>query len=500
MWIVFRGTNWFDMDIDKLLLPEQLDQPLVFLPTITSKVRINTAEFRTIEEINSDYASKRVWIRSRIHTSRCTGKQCFLVLRSGTATIQAICSVNDKFTKPIIRQIAGISKESVVDVCALVSNAPKPVGSCTKKDIELQIERIIVISQAQCPLPIQIEDCMRSDIDSEKGQVHVNQDNRLDNRVIDLRTHTNQAIFKVEAGITRFFREELSKLGFIEIHTPKLISVASEGGANVFKVTYFDRDAYLAQSPQLYKQMAIASDFERVYTVGSVFRAEDSNTHRHLTEFIGLDAEMAFKYHYHEALEVYGQLFINIFKRTQETFSKEIAIIKEQFPAEPFEFVEPAIRLTYDEGIKMLKANGVEIEYGDDLSTTNERFLGKLVKMQYGTDFFILDKYPLSLRPFYTMPDAENPILSNSYDMFMRGEEIISGAQRIHDSDMLKSQINHHGIDPEKIKDYIEAFRYGCSPHAGIGVGMERVVMLFLGLNNVRKTSLFPRDPKRLTP
>lgn len=326
------------------------------------------------------------------------------------------------------------------------------------------------------------------------------QDTKLDNRVIDLRTPTNQSIYRVVGGVCRLFREILDDKGFTEIHTPKIISAASEGGANVFRVSYFKTNAYLAQSPQFYKQMAIAADFDKVYTIGSVFRAEDSNTHRHLTEFIGLDLEIAFKYHYHEVLDVIGDLFIKLFKGLEKTFASEIAIIRKQYNAEPFQFVEPALRLEYSEGVRILNENGIDMKDDEDLSTANEKFLGKVIKEKYGTDFYMLDKYPLAVRPFYTMPDPNNPKFSNSYDMFMRGEEIISGAQRIHDPELLIQRAKHHNVELEKIKSYIDAFRYGCPPHAGCGIGLERVVMLYLGLDNIRKTSMFPRDPKRLTP
>jgi len=361
-----------------------------------------------------------------------------------------------------------------------------------------------VVSQAEARLPLQIDDASRREVgDSEEKDglsITVNQDTRLDNRVIDLRTPTSQAIFRLEAGATRLFRDSLSGRGFVEIHTPKIISAASEGGANVFEVSYFKGSAYLAQSPQLYKQMAIASDFDRVFTVGAVFRAEDSNTHRHLTEFVGLDYEMAFNYHYHEVLDVTGALFVDIFKGLQKEFATEIETVGRQFPAEPLRFLEPSLRLEFSEAVQLLNEAGIPMGDEEDMTTANEKLLGKLVRAKYDTDFFILDKFPLAIRPFYTMPDPTNSKWSNSYDLFIRGEEIMSGAQRIHDPVMLTAQAKKHEIDVSKIKSYIDSFRYGVSPHAGGGIGLERVVMLFLGLDNIRKTSLFPRDPKRLTP
>merc|ERR1712227_979467 len=196
---------------------------------------------------------------------------------------------------------------------AVVKKVSEKIEACTQQDVELHVTQVWVVSKSDTQLPLQIEDAGRK-VTEDGNFATVNQDTRLDNRVLDLRTPTNQAIFRLEAGVGMLFRDYLTKKGFCEIHTPKIISAASEGGANVFKVSYFKGSAYLAQSPQLYKQMAIASDFEKVFTVGAVFRAEDSNTHRHLCEFVGLDIEMAFKYHYHEVVDVIGQVLTSVFE------------------------------------------------------------------------------------------------------------------------------------------------------------------------------------------
>ncbi|CAF0877573.1 unnamed protein product [Rotaria sp. Silwood1] len=471
------------------------------LPLIQSKEKIDR-QLIPVHDINEKLAKQTIWVRGRLHTSRGKGKQCFLVIRHQSATIQAVVCVNENVSKPMVKFATTVTKESVIDVEGEVTLAPTPIESCTQKDVELQVKKMFVVSPAEPRLPLLIEDAMRPDDPTSEGlqAPHANQDTRLDNRVIDLRTPANQAIYRVEAGVCKLFRDTLDAKGFVEIHTPKIISAASEGGANVFQVTYFKSNAYLAQSPQFYKQMAIAADFGKVYTIGAVFRAEDSNTHRHLTEFVGLDLEMAFSYHYHEVVNTIGDLFTQIFKGLAERFATEIAIINKQFPCEPFEFVEPALRLEYKEGLALLAEAGVHMGSEEDLSTENERILGRIVKAKYHTDFYILDKYPLAVRPFYTMPDPDNPKYSNSYDMFMRGEEILSGAQRVHDAQLLLERVKHHKINIDQIKSYIDAFRYGCPPHAGGGIGLERVLMLYLGLGNVRKTSMFPRDPKRITP
>ncbi|XP_043930897.1 aspartate--tRNA ligase, cytoplasmic [Protopterus annectens] len=454
-----------------------------------------------VNDLTKEKAEQTVWVRGRVHTSRAKGKQCFLVLRQQQFNVQALVAVGDRASKQMVKFAANINKESIVDVEGVVKTVDQKIEGCTQQDVELHIERIFVISLAEPRLPLQLEDAVRPESEGdEEGRATVNQDTRLDNRVIDLRTTTSQAIFRLQSGVCQLFRETLIQKGFVEIQTPKIISAASEGGANVFTVSYFKTSAYLAQSPQLYKQMCICADFEKVFCIGPVFRAEDSNTHRHLTEFVGLDIEMVFNYHYHEVVMDIADTLVQIFKGLQARFQTEIQTVSKQFPCEPFKFLEPSLRLEYAEAVAMLREAGVEMEDEEDLSTPNEKLLGRLVKEKYDTDFYILDKYPLAVRPFYTMPDPRNPKLSNSYDMFMRGEEILSGAQRVHDPELLTQRASHHGIDLEKIKAYIDSFRYGAPPHAGGGIGLERVTMLFLGLHNVRQTSMFPRDPKRLTP
>ena len=306
----------------------------------------------------------------------------------------------------------------------------------------------------------------------------------------------------------------------------------------------------------------ISSDFERVYEIGPVFRAENSNTHRHLTEFTGLDLEMAFNEHYHEVLDLFDELFVTLFTELKEKYAYEISIVQKQFPVPDFEFLPKSLRLKFKDAVKLMKDEVVYIKQKigvetvddilklisdieedekkkaknrskklkevkelleeikesydledfkdlkeaesmgdfDDLSTKNERFLGKAVKRNYKTDFYMLDKFPKDVRPFYTMEDPEKDGYSNSYDFFMRGEEIMSGAQRIHDPEMLKKSAIEHGVDPATIQGYLDAFEYGVSPHAGGGIGLERIVMLYFGLGQVKRASLFPRDPTRLSP
>ncbi|GBP49226.1 Aspartate--tRNA ligase, cytoplasmic [Eumeta japonica] len=406
--------------------------------------------FTDVKELNVGLNEKVVWVRARLQTSRAKGKQCFAVLRQHSSTVQLLISVSEekKISKHMVKFVGNISKESIVDVEATVVKTAAPVESCTQKDVELHVLQLFVVSAAKSQLPLLVEDAARPEKsdDPEALKIRVNQDTRLDNRVLDLRTPANQAIFRLEAGVCRLFREILTQKGFVEIHTPKIIPAASEGGANVFTVSYFKGAAYLAQSPQLYKQMAIAADFDKVFTVGAVFRAEDSNTHRHLTEFVGLDLEMAFKFHYHEVMDVIGETFTYMFRQLRDQYAAEIAAVGQQFKVEPFKFLDPPLKLEFRQAREMLKEAGVTLGEEDDLSTPDEKLLGRLVKAKYDTDFYMLDKYPLAVRPFYTMPDPADPKCSNSYDMFMRGEEILSGAQRIHDPELLTARATQLGI------------------------------------------------------
>ena len=420
---------------------------------------------------------------------------------------------DDKISKGMVAYTGKIPKESIVEIKATVNVPKNPVETCSQK-VELAVNEFWVINKSAPVLPFQIEDASRlvtdqaaedgaggqeEQKDGEKVAV-VKQDVRLNNRIIDLRVPTNQAIFKLQSGVCRLYREFMLKNGFIEIHSPKMIGGASEGGANVFKFEYFGQPACLAQSPQLYKQMALCADFDRVFEIGPVFRAEDSNTNRHLCEFTGLDMEMTIKEHYFEVLDMLADLLVHIFNGIQNNYAKELQVIKNQYPFEDFVCKSPVVKLHFKDGVKMLNEAGFDQPPLDDLSTETERALGKIVKEKYGTDFYMLYGYPAAVRPFYTMLDPHDPNYTNSYDFFMRGEEITSGAQRIHCPEMLTARAKHFGIPVETIRDYIESFKYGAPAHGGAGFGLERIVKFYCNLHNIRKSSLFPRDPKRITP
>lgn len=501
-----------------------------------------TQPIYNVLQINDSLLDQEIIVRAFAGSVRGKGKCGFLLLRTQIATIQAavFAQSQDPEEVALIKYVQQISVESFVEVKGVLVKAERPVTSATLQDMEIKIKECHVVNRAQ-PTPIVVADCARvteeddevpnenAPVDApkseepappveepkgkkgkkkdkaakqaqaaDKSRPTVTQKARLDNRVLDLRTVANQAIFRIQSRICQYFREFLYKQDFQEIHTPKLIATASEGGAEVFKVQYFKSFAYLAQSPQLYKQMAIVSGMPRVFEIGPVFRAENSFTHRHLTEFTGLDCEMAFNENYHEALNLFKDLLAEVFNRLLTECRAEIDAVKSQFPSEDC-VINPVI-ITYPEGIALLRGAGVEIGDFDDINTEQEKLLGKLVKDKYNTDFYIMERFPATARPFYTMPDPEDPRYSNSFDMYLRGEEIVSGAQRIHDTNLLLQRAAELNVDLKPIQPYVDCFKYGAPPHAGLGCGLDRITFLFLGLNNVRRGSLFPRDPARLLP
>lgn len=475
------------------------DAPLVQSQPVTGR------KWTRVDALNATKIGQEVLLRGRIHNVRGKGKSAFIVLRQQTSNVQITLFVDDvNVSKGMVKWVSALPKETVVDIKGLVVKPEVPVESCTQNDIEVVCREIFCISRSASDLPFNIEDASRPDtaFESEDTQyVRVLQDTRLNNRVIDLRTPANNAIFRIQSGVGALFREALLKRDFVEIHTPKLIGGASEGGSSVFTLDYMTLGkACLAQSPQLYKQMAIMGDLEGVFEIGPVFRAENSNTHRHLCEFTGLDMEMAIKEHYSEVLDVLDDLFVSMFDGLNARFAKELNVVNTQHPFEPLQYLKPSLRITFEEGVKMLQEAGIDIDPLADIGTETERILGGLVKKKFNTDFYMLTRYPKNARPFYTMPAPDDPNYTNSFDIFIRGEEIISGAQRIHDPEMLAKRAEECGIVLSTIQSYIDSFKFGATPHGGCGVGLERVAMLFMNLGNIRKTSMFPRDPKRLTP
>lgn len=474
-----------------------------YFPIIRSTFRTQRV-WSDVRSLTKDAVGKMVWLRARVQDIRNKGGIGFLVLRQQAWTVQCVMDPKTTSSKDAVKWASSLTLESVVDIFGEVCDPGMAITGATQQ-VEIHLQKIFCINKAQANLPFQLKDANRPETDAEEeGAIRVGQEVRLDNRVLDLRTLANQAIMRISSYVCFLFRESLGKKGFIEVHTPKLVGGTSEGGSNVFKLEYFGRPACLAQSPQLYKQMAISSDLDRVFEIGHVFRAENSNTNRHLCEFVGLDLEMAFKEHYFEVTDILEQLFLDIFNGLNKHCVAEIEAVHRQYPARPFCVPSKVHRFDFAEAVQMLREAKIG-EIPDDISafdfsTEQEKALGRIIYDKYKVDFYYIINYPLKVRPFYTMPNPADDTLSNSYDFFMRGEEILSGAQRIHDPALLAKRATECGIDVATIQDYINAFSFGAFPHAGAGVGLERVVMLFLGLNNIRKSSMFPRDPKRLYP
>uniref|UniRef100_A0A6N2KJS0 aspartate--tRNA ligase n=1 Tax=Salix viminalis TaxID=40686 RepID=A0A6N2KJS0_SALVM len=474
---------------------------------LQSKVEADLKAWTKVGDLTHELKGKEVLIRGRAQTMRAVGKNmAFIVVREKGFTVQCVVTAQpDVVSKQMVKFAAGLSRESIVDVHGVVS-VPSIAIKGTTQQVEIQVSKLYCVDKAMPTLPINIEDASRSEKEIEEALqageklVRVNQDTRLNNRVLDIRTSANQGIFRIQCQVCNIFRQFLLSEDFIEIHTPKLIAGSSEGGSAVFKLDYKGQPACLAQSPQLHKQMAICGDFGRVFEIGPVFRAEDSYTHRHLCEFTGLDIELEIRQHYTEVMDIVDRLFVTMFDHLNTKCSKDLEAVGRQYPFEPLKYLRKTLRLKFEEGVQMLKEAGVEIDPYGDLNTESERKLGQLVLEKYGTEFYILHRYPLAVRPFYTMPCYDDPKYSNSFDVFIRGEEIISGAQRVHAPELLAERAQACGIDVSTISTYIDSFRYGAPPHGGFGVGLERVVMLFCGLNNIRKTSLFPRDPLRIAP
>ncbi|KAJ6131563.1 Aspartate--tRNA ligase cytoplasmic [Penicillium sp. IBT 18751x] len=477
---------------------------------------ISTLRF---SELSEEHAEKEVTVVARVDNARVqSAKLAFLMLRQQGQKIQAVIAAQEPISRQMIKYTGGLNVNSIVQVTGLIKVPAEPISSASIQNLEIHIRKVYMISEAAQMLPMQVKDAERPppmetnddspQVDAEGAPI-VTLKTRLDNRVLDLQTETSQAITWISSGVAELFAEYMIKSGSRWIFTPKLVGSATEGGSNVFEVKYFKRMAYLAQSPQLYKQMCIAGDMENVFEIAPVFRAEDSNTHRHLTEFTGLDFEKTFQNHYHEVLDFAEDLLVFILSQMKERYAAQIAIIQKSYPkAGDFKLPKDgkALRLNYMDGVALLKEAGVDMSeqerFENDFSTAMEKQLGQIIREKYDTDFYVLDKFPMAVRPFYTKADPKDPRFSNSYDFFMRGEEIMSGAQRIHNIDELEASMRSKGLDPtqEGFEDYLNAFRQGCPPHAGGGLGMNRIVMFFLGLPNVRLTSLFPRDPQRLRP
>ncbi|KAH7076467.1 hypothetical protein BKA63DRAFT_283076 [Paraphoma chrysanthemicola] len=473
-----------------------------------------------IQDFSAKDVGKEVVFRARIHHLRkMSSKFVFFMFRQQLVTIQGVLLEHADISKYMLYWAEHLDAETVVLVRGILQEPKAKQGEvlgATIHDVEVSVHAMHVEAAVTEHLPFNVNEAevSQADVDAEiakagehkEGQhrVKISDRTRLNNRVIDLRTTASQGIFRIQSGICNLFRTQLDSEGFIEIHTPKLQGGATESGASVFKIDYFGRGAFLAQSPQLAKQMAISADFGKVYEIGAVFRAENSNTYRHLTEYTGLDLEMQIDEHYHEVLRVLDRTFKAIFKGIYDRYRPEIEVIKKHFPHEDLVWLDETPVLPFAEAVRMLNEtgwtdeNGKPLDENEDLGTRDEVQLGRVIKQKLGTDYYILDKFPVNARPFYAMPDPNNPNVTNSFDIFCRGQEILSGGQRIHDADMLLEKMRRLKVDPQTMEEYIQGFQWGAPPHGGGGIGLERILMLMMSLGNIRHASMFPRDPKSL--
>lgn len=437
-------------------------------------------ELTAISELDKLPVGTEVNFRARIHTQRQLSKALdFLLLRDQTHSIQGVLSRDNM---DMVQWVQKMPPESLLQVNGILKEPPEPVRSATVHNFEVDIQSIHVVTAAQ--------NAPWSNYRPPEGLR-----SRMSARILDLRHPSNQALFRIRSTVARQFRNTLEENGFVEISTPKLQPAATESGSSVFKVNYFGRNAFLAQSPQLAKQMSVSADFGRVFEIGPVFRAENSNTHRHLTEYTGLDIEMAIEHDYHEVIELLDEFLKSVF--TAVYAMPEVEVLKKRWPSSEFEWLDETLILDFKEGLQMLRDDGRDVEE-DDLSTPDEMRLGQLVKEKYKTDYYVLDKFPAIARPFYTHKDPEDPKWTRSFDIFIRGQEICSGGQRIHDGQELRSNMAAVGIAEEGMEEYLAAFDLGAPPHAGAGLGLERIVTWMLELGDVRNASLFYRDPKSL--
>lgn len=409
-----------------------------------------------------------------LHEVRDLKKFCFSVLRDKTGVIQITAKRDGSVSKEVLDALSS-PKETVVQVFGIVAK-----GKGAKAGVEIIPKKVNVLGKVYGKVPFDITD---KDAVPEL-------DVRLDNRYIDLRRPEVQAVFKIRATIQQAFRNYLIGAGFDEIVPTLIVAAATEGGADLFPVVYFEKEAFLAQSPQLYKQMAVIGGLDKVFMQIPVFRAEPHNTTTHLNEVYQMDVEVGFADD-DEAMNILSDVFTHILKTVSENNKTELGLLGAEVsvPAE-------VPRYTYSELVDLLNSNGEKIEWGEDFNRKQERMIAELKK----TEAYFITKWPTNVRAFYSMPSSDNAETCNAFDLIYRGLEISSGAQRIHDPELLAKQIKHHGLDPRDFEFYIKTFRSGAPPHSGWSIGVERLTMKICSLNNIREAVLFPRDRNRLQP
>jgi len=428
------------------------------------------------------FIGQRVKIQGWLQTLRDQKKIQFLIIRDRTGTAQvAFWKANDP---ELAEVISGLGTESALTIMGTVIDNPVvKLGG-----LELQLEELEINSAAQSPMPFE-----------PFGDTLPAIDFRMDWRYLDLRRADNLFLFTVQTTVEHAMREYWLQNNFMEIHSPKIVSSPSESGAELFEMIYFDRKAYLAQSPQFYKQMAMAAGFERVFEIGPVFRADPSFTSRHMTEFTGIDMEMSWVDSHEDVMAFTERWLQYVYQQVQEKHGEEIQQrlgVQLVVPGVPFP------RITMEEAYAVLKQIGYTLppEKKGDLDPGGERAMGDYVRQKYNSDLFFLTNWPIAVRPFYHMRLDDRPDLTRSFDLIAGGLEIATGAQREHRYDVLVKQAVEKGLRQEPIQFYLDFFRYGCPSHGGFGLGLSRLMMVLLGINNIRETVFIFRGPTRLQP
>ena len=418
-----------------------------------------------------------VTVKGWVQDTRNLGGISFVVLRDRYGTIQ-LTLPKKKIEPELFDKLTTLPRETVVAVTGEVK-----ASNQTELGLELIPSACEVYSEAGVPLPMGVID-----------KVNVEMDTRLNNRFMDLRKPEIRAIFELKSMMVNLISDAMQANGFINVNTPKIVASGAEGGATLFKLDYFGKDAYLAQSPQLYKQMLMSTGLDRIYEIGPAFRAEHSNTNRHVTEFMSFDGEMSWIDNMGDVMRMIEKIINHVLEGLKEKGAKQLTILGKDvvIPKAPYPV------LTYAECISMLKKTGFEIKDGDDLGTEGEKAIGDIMS-EKGQDLYWIAEYPEAEKPFYIMEKDGTPY-SFSFDLDYKGQEISSGGQREHRYDVLVERIRKKGLDPESFTFYTDAFKYGMPPHGGWGIGIERLLVKMLDLPNIRESILFPRDLSRLSP
>lgn len=423
-------------------------------------------------DITPDVDGKEVTIFGWVLDIRDLGGLRFIILQDREGDVQ-ITVPRKKVAADVTKKADALQGQYSIGIKGCVQKT-----KMTPRGVEIIPKEIKILGIAQQPLPLDITGRTPADIDV-----------RLDARVLDLSRPENRAIFKVQHVTLEATRRFLSESGFIEVQSPRMIASATEGGAALFPVEYYDKKAYLAQSPQLYKEQLVI-DFEKVFEIGHFFRAEESHTRRHTSEFVSIDIEQAFVTT-EDVMQVLEQLIHYICEVVNDRCKKELKILKHkiEIPEKPFK------RFTYDQVINELKEEKAEVKWGEDIPTPALRTLGKL-----HPSFYFITDWPTTARAFYIKTKEDNPKLTEGFDLMWREIELTSGGSRVDSKEALIERLKEKGLNPDSFKFHLQAFDYGMPPHAGWATGLERLTMALTGKQNIREVTLFPRDRFRLTP